>query len=153
VEIVQLGPTDAQKVQDAAHLFDGPPLADAVDRFLADDRHHLFLAYEDERPVGFVSGVELTHPDKGTEMFLYEIAVDEAYRRRGIGRALVRTLGELASARGCYGMFVLTENENDAALAAYATDGSLREDGFVMFTWEPPRPQDAPGRETPPEAD
>ena len=28
----------------------------------------------DERPVGFVSGVEETHPDKGTEMFLYELA-------------------------------------------------------------------------------
>ena len=39
--------------------------------------------------MGFVSGVEVTHPDKGTEMFLYELAVDEPFRRRGIGRALV----------------------------------------------------------------
>ena len=35
------------------------------------------IAYVDARPVGFVSGVEMTHPDKDTEMFLYELAVDE----------------------------------------------------------------------------
>ncbi len=33
-----------------------------------------------------VSGVELTHPDKGTEMFLYELGVAERFRGRGIGR-------------------------------------------------------------------
>ena len=138
MEIVQLGPDDAPMVQEAAHLFDGPPLDEAVERFLTDDRHHLFVAYEDEHPVGFVSGVELTHPDKGTEMLLYELAVDDAHRLRGIGHALVRTLGALAGELGCYGMFVLTDDGNEAALATYAADGSVREDGLVMFTWEPP---------------
>jgi GNAT superfamily N-acetyltransferase len=138
MEIVQLGPGDAPRVHEAAHLFDGPPLEEAVERFLADDRHHLFLAYEDGHPVGFVSGVELTHPDKGTEMLLYELSVDDAHRRKGIGHALVRVLGALALERGCYGMFVLTDDGNDPALATYAADGSVREDRLVMFTWEPP---------------
>ena len=139
MEIVLLGPGDDGKVRTAGHLFDAPPRDDAVERFLADDRHHLFVAYEDDVPVGFVSGVELTHPDKGTEMFLYELAVDEAHQRQGIGRALVRRLAAHARDRDCYGMFVLTDDENAAALATYAADGAAtREDGIVMFTWEPP---------------
>jgi ribosomal protein S18 acetylase RimI-like enzyme len=140
MEIVQLGPGDNDKVRAAGHLFDAPPVDDAVERFLTDDRHHLFLAYEDDLPVGFVSGVELTHPDKGTEMFLYELAVDETHQRQGIGGALVRRLATLARERDCYGMFVLTDDDNAAALATYGTDGATREDGIVMFTWEPPAP-------------
>jgi [ribosomal protein S18]-alanine N-acetyltransferase len=133
----RLGPGDAGAVAAASHLFDGPARDEATRRFLADAGHHLLVAYDGERPVGFVSGVELTHPDKGTEMFLYELAVDEPFRRRGIGRALVAELGTLAQERGCYGMFVLTAHDNDAALAAYQTTGARREDGWVMFTWEP----------------
>ena len=76
-----------------------------------------------EAAAGFVSGVEMTHPDKGTEMFLYELAVEEASRNRGIGRALVRALADLARERGCYGMWVLTDDGNPAALRAYAAAG------------------------------
>jgi hypothetical protein len=37
-------------------------------------------------------------------------------------------------------MFVLTDDDNAAALATYGTDGATREDGIVMFAWEPPAP-------------
>jgi ribosomal protein S18 acetylase RimI-like enzyme len=134
----RLGRDDAGAVTAASHLFDGPARDAATRRFLDEPNHHLLVAYHGDRPVGFVSGVELTHPDKGTEMFLYELAVDEPFRRRGIGRALVAELGALAQERGCYGMFVLTARDNDAALATYQTAGVRREDGWVMFTWEPP---------------
>jgi ribosomal protein S18 acetylase RimI-like enzyme len=87
VHIRVLRPGDDGLVAAASHLFDGPARADATARFLAEGGHHLLVAYEDEHAVGFVSGVEVTHPDKGTEMFLYELAVDEPFRRRGIGRA------------------------------------------------------------------
>ena len=136
MRIVTLGPGDEDKVKQASGLFDGPARDDATTRFLNDPNHHLLVAYEDDRPAGFVSGVELTHPDKGTEMFLYELAVDEAFRRRGIGRALAAALAGLARQRGCYGMFVLTDDDNQAAQATYLSAGAVREaDGVVMLSW------------------
>ncbi|CAL9644563.1 hypothetical protein SUDANB95_06406 [Actinosynnema sp. ALI-1.44] len=112
--------TSHDDVMAAAHLFDDPPKADATRAFLADDRHHLLIAYVGDEPAGFVSGVETTHPDKGTEMFLYELGVDEAFQRRGIGTALVEALLALARQRGCHGAFTATEPDNTAALATYA---------------------------------
>jgi ribosomal protein S18 acetylase RimI-like enzyme len=106
-----------------------------VRRFLDDPLHHLVIAVEDGLPIGFVSGVELTHPDKGTEMFLYELAVDESHRRRGTGTALVTALRELARERGCYDMWVLTDEDNEAALRTYRKAGSAESSTHVMLTW------------------
>jgi ribosomal protein S18 acetylase RimI-like enzyme len=143
----------------AEHLFDGPVKPEGVGRFLVEDGHHLLLAYPDREPypdgpvngsvgesdaaapVGFVSGVEVTHPDKGTEMFLYELAVAEAHRRRGVGRALVEALAELARQRGCYGMWVLTDRGNPAALAAYRGAGAAEEEDCVLLNWSFPDPR------------
>ncbi len=128
---------DAAVVAAAEALFDGPVRPAAVERFLSDPSHHLLVALEGERALGFVSGVEMTHPDKGTEMFLYELAVDESARSRGIGRSLVLELSELARERGCYGMWVLTDDGNPAALKAYAAAGGTRESPDAMlFNWE-----------------
>jgi ribosomal protein S18 acetylase RimI-like enzyme len=137
MDIVRVEPGGEALVAAAAPLFDRPPRPDATARFLAEPNHHLLLALVDGAPVGFVSGVEVTHPDKGTELFLYELAVADEHRRRGIGRALVRALAQLGRERGCRGMFVLTEPDNAAALATYDCDGAVRDDGVVMFEWEP----------------
>ena len=136
MEIRRLGPGDTGKVLEAAHLFDEPADAAAAERFLVSEGHHIFIAYEEGRPAGFVTGVEMTHPDKGMEMFLYELGVDEQFRRRGIGRALVAALRELAVERGCYGMWVLTEIDNEAALATYRSSGAgPDEERPVLLSW------------------
>ena len=124
-----------QQVRDAAHLFDHPLDETAVRRFLDEPGHHLLLARDGDEVVGFVSGVETTHPDKGTEMFLYELAVDPGAQRRGHGRALVAALAELAQERGCYGMWVLTDHDNLAALATYAAAGGQPPTTHAMLTW------------------
>jgi ribosomal protein S18 acetylase RimI-like enzyme len=128
-------PGSAREIEAAASLFDDPLDARAVARFLASDTHHLLIAYDDERPVGFVTGVEMTHPDKGTEIFVYELGVLEHAQNRGIGRALVRALSGIAIARGCYGMWVLTDADNDAAFRTYERAGGKRSEGQVMFEW------------------
>lgn len=127
--------TTREQVREAEHLFDDAVRDEATDRFLHDPTHHLLLARDEGRVVGFVSGVETTHPDKGTEMFLYELAVDPSAQRRGHGRALVSALTELARDRGCYGMFVLTDDDNRAALATYAAAGGGAPEPAVMLSW------------------
>ncbi|HET7465118.1 MAG TPA: GNAT family N-acetyltransferase, partial [Candidatus Dormibacteraeota bacterium] len=135
IEIRRVGAGDDALVMAAGHLFDKAADPAAIERFLAAADHHLFLALAGGKPVGFVSGVELTHPDKGTEMFLYELAVDERHRRMGIASELIAALRDLARKRGCYDMWVLTDHDNKAALGTYRKSGTDEESSHVMLTW------------------
>lgn len=129
--------TAAAEVIRAADLFDAPPLEAPTRRFLTDPTHHLLLAYDDaNRPIGMITGVETTHPDKGTEMLVYELGVAPVARLQGVGTALVNALGELARGRGCYGMWVATESDNKAALATYRRAGAHEEMTFTLLSWD-----------------
>jgi ribosomal protein S18 acetylase RimI-like enzyme len=128
---------EAGAVHRAADLFDSPPLAAATERFLAEPGHHLLFAYDDDdRAVGMISGVEMTHPDKGTEMFIYELGVAPTARLQGIGTSLVDALAGVARERGCYGMWVGTEIDNEAALATYRRAGAGDEVAFKLLNWD-----------------
>jgi aminoglycoside 3-N-acetyltransferase I len=128
---------DAATVRGAAGLFDSPPLEVATEKFLAAPGHHLLFAYADDgRAVGMISGVEMTHPDKGTEMFIYELGVAPAARLQGVGSSLVTALAEVARENGCYGMWVGTETDNEAALATYRRAGATEEAQFVLLNWD-----------------
>jgi aminoglycoside 3-N-acetyltransferase I len=136
VRTLRLGPGDEQVLLAGAELFDAPPTEAWAEKFLSSQGHHLLVAVEDSGPpLGFISGVETTHPDKGTEMFLYELSVAEAHRNRGIGTALVRSLADLARELGCYGMWVGTEPDNSAALATYRAAGAARPEPFMTLEW------------------
>ena len=139
MRIERLGPGDDARVIEAEALFDDAAIPSVTADFLALPDHYLFVAYEGEAPAGFVSGVLLVHPDKGREMFLYELAVDEAYRRRGYARALVERLAAAAREADCYGMWVLTDDGNDAALAAYESAGGHRTSSSRMLEWAGPK--------------
>ncbi|WP_405492724.1 GNAT family N-acetyltransferase [Streptomyces sp. NBC_00096] len=123
------------ELQAAEGLFDGPARTEWSERFLASPGHLMLIAYVDGAPVGMVSGVEMSHPDKGTEMCLYELSVDEGHRRRGIGRALTEALAAEARERGCYGMWVGVDTDNEAALATYGAAGAHDEGVFTMRGW------------------
>lgn len=137
MEIVRIGPDDVGRVYEAEDLFDGPIREAAARRFLRTDGHHLLLAYVAGRPVGMVTGVEMMHPDKGTEMFLYELGVRADARGLGVGTALVAELVRRARVCGCYGMWVGTGEDNAAALATYEATGAVRESGATrILTWD-----------------
>lgn len=133
--VERLGPGDDAAVLRASALFDSPAQLRATQRFLAIPEHHLLIVYIGEEPAGFVTGIEMTHPDKGTEMFLYELGVDDAFRGRGLGVVLVRALRDLARERECYGMWVLTDADNHAALATYRAGGAGAPSSQVMLSW------------------
>lgn len=134
-----ISPATEARVRDAAHLFHHELNESAVLAFLADDSHHLLVAYVEGKAAGFVSAVELLHPDKPKpEMFLYELGVDPEFRRIGVATALMSELIRVCRDRGCGEMFVLTDEANDAALATYRKAGGRREPDQVMFYWDWP---------------
>ena len=135
MEVRWMTARDLTAVQAASHLFDGPVEREFATTFLNEPTHHLAISYVDNAPAGFVSGVEVTHPDKRTEMFLYELGVDEAFQRRGIGTALVAALRDLAAERGCRGMWVLTEDDNAIAQATYRAAGAGAPEPQVLLEW------------------
>ncbi|WP_149180208.1 GNAT family N-acetyltransferase [Streptomyces sp. TRM49041] len=128
--------TTVAELTAAQHLYDGPAREEWAERFLAAPGHLMLIAYEDGQPAGMVSGVEMLHPDKGSEMCLYELSVDDPYRRRGIGRALTEALAAVARERGCYDMWVGVDTDNDAALATYRSAGARDDGEFTMLSWE-----------------
>jgi ribosomal protein S18 acetylase RimI-like enzyme len=133
VTIVHAGPDDADLVMRAADLFDDPPVSQHTATFLAAPGHHLLVAIDGDEPVGFVSGVETSHPDKGTEMFVYELGTHENHRRRGIATALLEELRRIAADRGCTGLWVATEPDNAPAIAAYLRAGYRGPQAAVVF--------------------
>jgi len=63
-------------------------------------------------------------------MFLYELGVAPAARKRGVATELLRTLAALATARGCYG--IGSPSTTTTRLAAYRRAGAQEETGCVV---------------------
>ena len=119
-----------------SYLFDDDVVPEWTEKFLRQPNHHLCIAYVDEEPAGFVSGVEITHPDKGTEMLLYELGVDDDFRRQGIGRRSPSALRDLALSRGCTGVWVPVDDDNEPAIGMYRSLEPDEEARTVIVWWD-----------------
>ncbi|MDJ0959970.1 MAG: GNAT family N-acetyltransferase [Acidimicrobiia bacterium] len=134
VEIRRVHADDAETVL-SADVFDGPARPGWTADFLARSGHHLLLARVGTRVVGFVSGIEIAHPDKAPEMLLYELGVLVTDRRKGIGTALVAALRDHAMELGCRGMWVPTDRQSPGAIATYRAAGAAEPDDGVILSW------------------
>jgi ribosomal protein S18 acetylase RimI-like enzyme len=124
VTIRRLGPGDEDVVRRLAEQEPARP------ELLADPRTVFVAALDGGHPVGFAFGYELPRRHgQPTELLVYELGVDEPYRRRGVATRLMRELLD-----GRDGGFVLTEPDNDAANATYRSLGGRRSE-VVMWEW------------------
>ena len=104
---------------------------DAPHVALLDDPRTVFLVAErDGEVAGFAFGYLLPRRHgNATQMFVYELGVEEAHRRQGIARRLMEALLD-----GQEESFVLTEPDNEAANAVYRSLGGRRSEA-VMWEW------------------
>ncbi len=102
---------------------------------LKDDRTFFLVAFDGEQPVGFVLAHELPrrHGDP-TQLLVYEVEVDESHHRRGIGKALLGELAAIARERGIVEGWVLTDEDNEAAMALYRSARGILPHEVTM--WE-----------------
>lgn len=121
--------------QVAVDVFDQPVDSAHWTEFLADPRHHLAVAIDDGVVVGFASAVHYVHPDKPPQLWINEVSVAPTHQRRGLARALLDALLTKGRALGCSEAWVLTDEENAAARAAYRSAGGEETTGVVMVTF------------------
>jgi ribosomal protein S18 acetylase RimI-like enzyme len=120
-----LTPTDSHILNNIAeNVFDDPIVESSAKEFLADPRHRIVVALENDLVVGFVSAVIYLHPDKpAPELWINEIGVAPTHQRQGIGKALMQAILEEAKRFGCSEAWVLTDRANLPAMAMYKSAG------------------------------
>ena len=62
-----------------------------------------------------------------SEIYIYDLAVDDRFRRQGVATVLINRLGEIAAARGAWVIYVQADYGDDPAIALYTKLGA-RED-------------------------
>lgn len=138
-QIRVLGAQDATTARAMLHLFgrefDDVPTYSArqpddpyLQRLLGSDTFVAIVATAGDRVIGALAGYVLPKFEQArSEFYIYDLAVEEAWRRRGVATGLILRLQMLAAERGIYVIFVQADHGDDPAIALYTKLG-VRED-------------------------
>ena len=129
--IVRLGPGSNDRAQALfrlmAEVFEEPrgTLGERyVERLLSRADFWALAALENDEVVGGLTAHALPMTtSESSELFIYDVAVDSAHQRQGIGRQLFAALREQAAAEGIDVLFVPADNEDAHALDFYRAIG------------------------------
>jgi aminoglycoside 3-N-acetyltransferase I len=148
-EVRRLGPGESRAAQALNALFaevfedpqsyaQAPPGADYLESLLARDGVFALTATADGRLVGGLVAYELPKFEQArSEIYIYDLAVAETYRRRGVATALIGELQRIARARGAWVIYVQADYGDDPAIALYDKLGAREE---VLHFDIPPAP-------------
>jgi aminoglycoside 3-N-acetyltransferase I len=105
-----------------------PPDDEWLRRALANPDIVVLAALDGDEAVGGLVAYELDKFERPRrEIYLYDLAVAAAHRRRKVATRLIETLRATARARGAASIFVQADYGDDAAIALYRGLGA-RED-------------------------
>lgn len=102
------------------------------DRYLADllsdSSFFAIAAIDDGLVVGGLAGYELRKFEQPrSELYIYDLAVRESHRRRGLATALIERVRQVARDRGAWVIYVQADLDDEPAIALYSGIGK-RED-------------------------
>lgn len=105
-----------------------PPADEYLTSLLAKPHVLVLVALDGDAVVGGLVAYQLEKLEQArSEVYIYDLAVDEGHRRRGIATGLIRTLGKIAKDRGAWVMYVQADPIDPPAIALYEKLGT-RED-------------------------
>lgn len=97
-------------------------------QLLAGDTFIALAACEGEQVIGGLAAYELRKfEQERSEIYIYDLAVAAAHRRKGVATALIRELQHIGARRGAWVIFVQADPPDEPAVALYAKLGA-RED-------------------------
>lgn len=138
--VKRLGSGQAVELEAANGLFNAvfgeegyqgdPPSRGYLGRLLEDPKFIALTASVDGRMVGALAGYELVKFEaERSEIYIYDLAVVEQYRRRGVATALIEALKPIARERGAWMIYVQADPPDAPAVALYDKLG-VREEVF-----------------------
>jgi aminoglycoside 3-N-acetyltransferase I len=111
--------------------YQGAMPTDAYLQTLLGKPHFIALAATTTNGADVVGGLAAYELEKfeqaRSEIYIYDLAVQEDHRRQGVATGLIRALGRIASQRGAYVMFVQADPGDEPAIRLYQSLGT-RED-------------------------
>ena len=97
-------------------------------RLLDDGKFIALTAWIDGRMVGALAGYELVKFEaERSEIYIYDLAVREEHRRRGVATALIEALKPIGRDKGAWAIFVQADPPDEPAVALYEKLGTREE--------------------------
>lgn len=97
-------------------------------QLLGSDYFVALVALDESEVIAGLAAYELKKfEQERSEIYIYDLAVAEPHRRKGVATALIRELQRIGSERGAYVIFVQADLPDEPAIALYSKLG-LRED-------------------------
>lgn len=97
-------------------------------KLLGSENFIALAALKADEVVGGIAAYELRKFEQPrSEIYIYDLAVDQSHRREGIATALILELKKIAAARGAYVIYVQADLVDDPAVQLYTKLG-VRED-------------------------
>ena len=138
MEIQRLEPGDVQAMHSANRLFSevfgeegyhGPPAGDDhLARLLEDDKFIALVARNDGQMAGALAAYELVKFEaERSEIYVYDLAVREEFRRQGVATALFDKLKSIGRDKGAWVIMVQADPPDGPAVALYDKLGSREE--------------------------
>ncbi|MGH8242078.1 MAG: AAC(3)-I family aminoglycoside N-acetyltransferase [Steroidobacteraceae bacterium] len=127
-ELRQILAVFAEAFQDEPTYLSKQPTDEYLNRLLASDSFVAIAGYSGESVVGGLACYVLRKfEQERCELYIYDLAVLEAHRRRGVATAMVEVLRKVAAERGACVIYVQADYGDEAAIALYTKLG-VRED-------------------------
>lgn len=130
----------ASAFDDRAGYAAAPPSDAYLAELLSRPQVVVLVAQDGSAVTGGLVAYELDKFERARrEIYIYDLAVDAAWRRRGIATGLIRALQAIAADRGAWVIHVQADPGDAAAIALYSRLG-VREDVLHFDIPVPPRP-------------
>lgn len=130
-EILRLGPDQVGTMRDLNRVFGeafedpetygrAPPGDGYLQALLAREGLAALVAVADGEVIGGLTAYELDKFEQARrEIYIYDLAVAEAHRRKGVATALIGRLQQIAAERGAWVVYVQADYGDEPAIALY----------------------------------
>lgn len=138
ITISRLRADDVESMQSANRLFadvfgeegyHGPPAGpEHLRKLLTDEKFIAIVAHIDGEMAGAIAAYELVKFEaERSEIYIYDLAVIERFRRQGIATALIGEVKAIGREKGAWVIFVQADPPDEPAVALYDKLGAREE--------------------------